>query len=209
MGFTYDYLLANHQFEQTTKKDRILLKGLLLEDEAYEKYNYLLPTIDDISVKSLSDQAFLQDCDILAKNASSDFRYDKDSFACTITSDKPNLAFFSIPYEEGFSATVNGKEVEILKANIGFMAVEIPAGTSTIQFNYKTPGLKAGALISIISAIILILYVIIIKKLSKNWVYKSTDEDIMFANDFVLSENTTDDTEEIQAENPPENDNLS
>lgn len=53
---------------------------------------------------------------------------------------------FSVPYEEGWSATVNGKPAEVEKVSVGFMAVKVPAGTSQIRFNYRTPGLTLGIL---------------------------------------------------------------
>ena len=46
-------------------------------------------------------------------------------------------------------AEVNGKPVSIEKADVGFMAVPVPAGDSEITFTYHTPGLKAGALLSL------------------------------------------------------------
>ena len=39
---------------------------------------------------------------------------------------------------------MNGQPAEIEKVNVGFMAVRVPAGTSTIRFDYYTPGLTAG-----------------------------------------------------------------
>ena len=41
------------------------------------------------------------------------------------------------------------KSVSIEKADIGFMAVPVAAGDSEITFTYHTPGLKAGALLSL------------------------------------------------------------
>ncbi len=55
--------------------------------------------------------------------------------------------FFSVPYDKGWSATVNNNSVEIIKANNGFMAVPIPEGGSIIRFDYKTPGATMGIVI--------------------------------------------------------------
>ena len=56
--------------------------------------------------------------------------------------------FVSVPYSAGWSATMDGKPVEILRANIGFMAVEADGGRHEIRFSYRTPGLDAGLLCS-------------------------------------------------------------
>ena len=63
-----------------------------------------------------------------------------------------------MPYEAGWRASVNGAPAEILRAGVGFMAVKCPAGESEIVFSYQTPGLAAGAWISLGAAAALALY---------------------------------------------------
>ena len=76
--------------------------------------------------------------------ACSSFAYDNTGFTAIFTAEKERLVFFSVPYEKGWSAQVNGEDAEILQVNIGFMAVRVPAGESTIRFTYYTPGLNMG-----------------------------------------------------------------
>ena len=52
---------------------------------------------------------------------------------------------FSVPYDDGFSATVNGETAEIWPVDNGLMAVEVPAGAADIVFTYRTPGLRLAA----------------------------------------------------------------
>ena len=52
--------------------------------------------------------------------------------------------FFSIPYSQGWSATVDGQPVDVKRANTGFMAVEVAAGHHDVELTYCTPGLTAG-----------------------------------------------------------------
>lgn len=65
-------------------------------------------------------------------------------FNAKIDLDKDNLVFFSVPYDDGWSAKVNGQDVEIEKVDYGFMAVLCPAGSNDIQFTYETKGLFLG-----------------------------------------------------------------
>ena len=58
------------------------------------------------------------------------------------------LVFFSVPYDDGFSATVNGEPAAIEKVDDGLMAVYVPAGENEIEFTYHTPGLKVSACVS-------------------------------------------------------------
>ncbi|MEE0705783.1 MAG: YfhO family protein [Adlercreutzia sp.] len=61
--------------------------------------------------------------------------------------------FLSIPYSAGWSATMDGQPVDILKANTGFMAVAMDGAAHELVFTYCTPGLKAGAVCSLIGIV--------------------------------------------------------
>ena len=51
-------------------------------------------------------------------------------------------------YADGWRATVNGMPSEILRANFVFRAVEVPAGTSRVEFVYAPRSVAIGALVS-------------------------------------------------------------
>lgn len=61
--------------------------------------------------------------------------------------EKGNL-LFSIPYDKGWSAKVNGKAVTIKRAADALMAVPVKVGQNEIELNYHVPGLKSGILLS-------------------------------------------------------------
>ena len=59
-----------------------------------------------------------------------------------------NLVFFSVPYDEGFTAKVDGQTAEIERVDGGLMAVFVPEGRHSIEFSYYPKGLKACIVIS-------------------------------------------------------------
>ena len=78
-----------------------------------------------------------------------------------VTYDTRYKAVFSVPYEAGWSAEVNGQPAEIRQVNVGFMAVLCPAGENiTIRFTYETPGLRVGASISAAGLLLLAVYLL-------------------------------------------------
>lgn len=111
---------------------------------------------------------YYDDCTKLKQNTCYSFEYVQNGFkAEIINKDDDNLLFFSVPYDEGWSAFVNGEEVEIEKVNVGFMAVKIEGNTkSNIEFKYETPGLKIGFIITMAAVAVYMLYLafVIIKK---------------------------------------------
>ena len=48
-------------------------------------------------------------------------------------------------YEKGWSLTVDGKETELLRGDIGFLACRLPEGDHSLELKFEAPGLKAGA----------------------------------------------------------------
>ena len=54
-------------------------------------------------------------------------------------------------YFPGWRATVNGAPAPILRANYAFRAVEVPAGTSTVEFRYRPVSVLIGAAITAIT----------------------------------------------------------
>ena len=76
--------------------------------------------------------------------------------------------FFSIPYEDGWSAYVNGEKVDIEKVNVGFMAIRVNAGTNVkIEFKYRTPGLFLGVAITVVCVLLLALYMVLMRTIFK------------------------------------------
>ena len=55
---------------------------------------------------------------------------------------------FSIPYENGWTIYVDGKESESLDFKDAFLSVYLKEGTHTIELKYMTPGFEIGAIIS-------------------------------------------------------------
>lgn len=60
-----------------------------------------------------------------------------------IRTETPKVAYFSIPFDGGWSASVNGKYTTIYRSG-GMMALKLEAGDNTIVFTYEAPGLKTG-----------------------------------------------------------------
>ena len=80
--------------------------------------------------------------------------YATDTVTGTITTDTDKLMLISIPYSKGWSLMVDGVKTELYQADIMYMVAYIPSGDHSITLKYETPGLKAGALISILCLII-------------------------------------------------------
>lgn len=190
-GFSYDYYMSQEFCDSYSGENRanLMLKAVLLSDEQIEKYGYMFNDLQSIARHPNSDDpertiyfdydSYVYDCEKLAETSAYYFETDKHGFTAKVEREKENLVFFSIPYDEGWTATVNGKPAEIEKVNVGFMAVKVPAGDSEIRFNYETPGLKLGLLITVISSAIFVIYLVIFTLIPKKMKEDYPEGDIL------------------------------
>lgn len=86
----------------------------------------------------------------LAENTLENIQIDTDTVDGTVTLDRSKILLLTIPYCDGWTATVDGKEAQLLQANTMFSALELEPGEHTIHLTYRTPHLKAGLAVSVL-----------------------------------------------------------
>lgn len=60
----------------------------------------------------------------------------------------------SIPYDSGWSVSVDGQKITYSKVNLGFIGFDLESGSHHIEFKYEPPLFKLGLIISALSLII-------------------------------------------------------
>ncbi len=157
------------KYKQITGYSPEKYRGLTAQfDETHpqNKEHPVYPGFDSLTAAfDYSKEAYREDAERLMQHACSGFRYTKEGFEAEFDNKGgDNLLFFSIPYDEGWTATVNGEDAEIEVVDIGLMAVEVKGHEkSRIEFRYTTPLLKEGVILSLIGAGLLAVYLIISK----------------------------------------------
>ncbi|MCP4438329.1 MAG: YfhO family protein [Aureispira sp.] len=156
-GFTYEQVLSRSSFDKLSnlKKDITLLNAAVIEDDQLSEFsafnfydtttiaaNY---TLDMLAADAKSrGQVALNITDFSQNNIKGDIDLAKEG-----------LLFFSMPFDQGWSATIDGQAAKLRLANVGFTALLVPAGKHTIELNYSVPYLQRGFYLSLISALIL------------------------------------------------------
>ena len=161
MGFTYDYYVTEATYETSIKtlRSNLLMRALVLEDEDVEKYGKYLTELPDAMLDDLHYDSYTQDCADRRAHSCSVFQMNNAGFHAEITLDKANLVFFSVPYDDGFTAYVNGEKADILQVDEGLMAVLCPAGASSIDFVYQAAGLSASRVVTAVAIPVWVVYV--------------------------------------------------
>ena len=160
MGFTYDYYVteATYQTSIKTLRSNLLMRALVLTDEDVAQYGKYLTELPDEMLEELHYDSYTQDCADRRAHSCSVFQINNAGFHAEITLDKANLVFFSVPYDDGFTAYINGEKSDILQVDEGLMAVLCPAGASSIDFVYQAAGLSASRVVTAVAIPVWVVY---------------------------------------------------
>lgn len=91
---------------------------------------------------------------------------DKRSLKVTVQANSDNkVLFIPVCYDKGWSATVNGKAVQVEKSlNNGFMSVPLENGTNEVKLTYFPALMEIGIVITIISLAVVLGYVWLVRR---------------------------------------------
>ncbi len=84
-----------------------------------------------------------------------------------IALEEDKILVLSIPYQNGWTAYVDGKPAELLRANYMYMALPLAAGEHTIELQYAIPGAKYALVIMPCSVVLLIILCFVSRLLRK------------------------------------------
>ena len=168
IGIVYDTYITETDFSERAQqtKVKLLMDSILIRDEDEDEIRQVLDktTENDASNIGITEQYLL--VEDMMNNEVDSFSIGKDSFSAHTDLEHGAAVFFSVPYSEGWSATVNGREAKIYYT-AGFMTVLVPEGASDILFTYRTKGLDLGIKISCAGFALLAAYAVAMYFVSK------------------------------------------
>ena len=100
--------------------------------------------------------------DIISQNMLEIEEWSDNSLRGSVDVDKAGVLVTSVPYERGWKLKVDGTEREIGELIGGvFVSTILDEGTHEIELTFVPPGIVAGAVISLVSILILAAYVML------------------------------------------------
>lgn len=78
---------------------------------------------------------------------------DPEHLVIDVDAPAPGFLVLADQYYPGWHATVNGREVPIQRANYTFRLVEVPAGSSRVEFRYRPASVALGAAVSALTMV--------------------------------------------------------
>ena len=85
----------------------------------------------------------------------------------TVNALEDGIMYLSIPYEKGWSVWVDGEKQELVELMDAMSGVRVPAGIHEIKLRYIPEGFIAGTSLTIVSALLFVLLMILDSKKKK------------------------------------------
>lgn len=157
-GFTYDVYIHNDDFQRLSyaEKQKRMLQAVVLDPRLMPEKNFLnrfdaQTPIEDRVYDSISNPKF-----------------EHQAISGNLASRKNQILFFSIPYEEGWKLTLNGKEHELIPVFQGLMGAFISKGDYRVTLKFEDSKKFTGMIVTSVFLLIylLLIYFVQLRKLS-------------------------------------------
>jgi uncharacterized membrane protein YfhO len=167
LGFVYYDRLDPIWFERLngTQKDRALFWGALVAPAGGSPSSVMadvktapIPTLTRLDKISFADSDLNEKIDQIQQRAVRIDAFSQEHLSGHFEATRPGLLFFSIPYNKGWKAFVDGRKTEILPVNYGFIGVPVKAGQSQIRLEFVPFGQRLGMYLSLGTLGFLFLY---------------------------------------------------
>ncbi len=160
MGFLQTVCTGtHHQRMDAETVGPVMLASVTLEDEQLERF---APQMQVLDVHNIPD--WTSSVQRLQDNACDTFETRSDGFSAHISAKEAGIVVFTIPYDKGFTAFVDGEKSEIIPCDVAFMGVFVEPGEHDIRFDYHTRGLDLGIFMSLTAAVCLGLYTVMMRR---------------------------------------------
>lgn len=128
-------------------KDSWLLKSKF-EHEVVDKIRITFNNAGNYTVEDIS--VFFEDKEKIESNVlglnhpDTGLYQDGNTLRTSVTLEEDGYALIMVPYSDGWTATVDGQDAEIIRADRAFMAFKLSKGQHDIKLKYHTPYLTVG-----------------------------------------------------------------
>ncbi len=156
LGITFDKVMDTGLFKKISmmRKDQILMQAAVVENKE------LMDGFQMVDSNIASDNFNYDSVCIAAINAHHDSlkitSFKENHIQGEIDVPKPQILFFSFPYDEGWSVTVNGTKTPLYKVDCGLTGLKIPAGKNNIDLVFEPRYKKEGGMASLGGLVIFI-----------------------------------------------------
>lgn len=133
--------------EANVRRDVVIINAVVVDKiipEHVDVYDLdeLLQTKDML----LSDKYF-KPAQALQKTGLQIQQFASNHITGSINPTEAGILVFSIPFNQGWSLRIDGKDTPMMRANFGMLAAPVQAGKQSVELRFETPGQRIGWLL--------------------------------------------------------------
>lgn len=125
-------------------------------------------TFDDLYLVCQPMESVEKQTEKLGKESLENVSMETNKIAGDIDVSSDKFLAFSIPYSDGFRAYVDGKKVDLIKANSMYMGIELKKGKHEIVLTYCTPYIVPGLILTATGLLLFLLIAVSYRKPKKS-----------------------------------------
>lgn len=110
-------------------------------------------TWDSIEILAVSMEDYESEVKKLKQNEMNNINYGNNFVEGSINAKQKGILQISTSYSEGWKVFIDGEESELIKVNKGLIGTIVEEGEHWVRFEYETPYLKIGSILSLIGLI--------------------------------------------------------
>ena len=166
LGIPYEQVISNTEFNKIggySDKLQLLYNAVVLDDDEFSR----ITDLKEFSRSELRGALNMASIHNRLKDQCMKMESFKQSrIKGSIELERPNILLFSFPFDDGWSAKIDGKSQDLIKVNNGLTGLYVEAGVHKIDLNYRP---KFYLLSWIIFALSLAFYIFLIFRQKGNW----------------------------------------
>jgi len=175
LGFTYSKYISKSEFLKLSpvQKREILQQAFVAEEPPDPSLKVLksLTSADTISLYTY--KLYLENIASLKRDTFAISKFNEKHITGKISLDSTKFLFFSIPFDKGWNARINGKNVKPVLSNLGFMGFLLKPGQYRIELVYKPLYLTESIIVSVIALLVYFLLILLKQHFGRNKIIES------------------------------------
>ena len=139
--------------------------------------------VRDFSVFSINNHRLKSE---IAEAQTIGLKEGKNTLTGTYTAKGGESVFLSVPYDDGFTLTINGEEEELYEVYDGFIGFYLKEGVNEIEISFRPQGLTIGSILTLLGIGLCIAALVFSKKAGKKFDLPKQVENVAYVGFIIV-----------------------